>query len=410
MSKKANKNAPELRFPEFKDNWLKKSLGEVCNRIQDGNYGESYPKSDEFIKDGIPFLTSKVIGKNGEIIKSKIDYISPQKHTQLSKAHLSIDDVLFTNRGANVGVIGFVDRSISNGNIGPQLTLLRSNKNIILPIFLRYYMNTYAFQKQVHSQDSGSAMNFFGIGATEKFIIYISTIAEQEKVASFLRAVDRRLAQLRRKQELLQTYKRGVMQKIFSQEIRFKGAIAFPFPAWERKIFGDMATKISSKYDPTNSDTNYPCIELESIEPNTGKLIKIFNSEEQQSIKSKFRSEDVLFGKLRPYLRKFAFSDFEGVCSTEIWVLRGKLISSKYLYYLVQSHKFYKISNVSFGSKMPRSDWDFVSNFLFEFPCKKEQEKIANFLTAIDRKIETLSRKIEQTEQFKKGLLQKMFV
>ncbi|WP_334824460.1 restriction endonuclease subunit S [Nostoc sp.] len=302
--------------------------------------------------------------------------------------------------------MGIADIDLSFNQDVKALKVLTNDKIEFLFFWLKSQENL------LKSMVSGTGI---GAGKLDLFQLqslttYRPDLAEQEKIASFLRAVDTRLNQLRRKRELLQTYKRGVMQKLFSQEIRFKGAIGSEFPDWERKNFGDMATKISSKYNPITDDNNYLCIELESIEPNTGRLIKIFDSLEQQSIKSKFRTDDVLFGKLRPYLRKFVLTEFEGVCSTEIWVLRGKRISSKYLYYLVQSHEFYKISNVSFGSKMPRSDWDFVSSFSFEFPCKKEQQKIVNFLAAIDRKIETLSRQIDQTEQFKKGLLQKMFV
>jgi len=162
---------------------------------------------------------------------------------------------------------------------------------------------------------------------------------------------------------------------------------------WESNFFGDLVTKVSSKYDPNNSNINYPCIELESIISNEGKLIKIFNSKEQQSIKNKFKNEDVLFGKLRPYLRKFIFADFEGVCSPEIWVFRPKKLLNKYLYYLIQTDKFYNISNVTFGSKMPRADWDFISSYIFEYPSLQEQEKIANFLTTIDKKITLLRQK-----------------
>lgn len=85
-------------------------------------------------------------------------------------------------------------------------------------------------------------------------------------------------------------------------------------------------------------------------------------------------------------------------------------MSSKYLYYLIQTDKFNKIANVTFGSKMPRSDWEFVSSFPFEFPCAEEQEKVAEFLTVIDKKIEAIAQQISHTEQFKKGLLQKLFV
>ena len=169
------------------EDWETICLGDICIKIQDGNYGESYPKANEFIDSGIPFLTSKAIGKDGILKRDLIDFISEEKHQQLTKAHLKINDVLFTNRGASVGAIGFVDNSISNGNIGPQLTLLRVNDEIVSSKYLFYVMKSDFVRNQISSQDSGSAMNFFGIGATKKFKCIIpSRKAEQTAIANAL--------------------------------------------------------------------------------------------------------------------------------------------------------------------------------------------------------------------------------
>ena len=209
----------EIRFKdedesEFSD-WEEKKLGDVCKKIQDGNYGASYPKSEEFISKGIPFLTSKAI-QNGILVKEKIDYISIEKHQELKKAHLKLYDILFTNRGSNVGNIGFVDESISNGNIGPQLTLLRTDNTKLLPIFLFQTMTAYYFQKQINSQDSGSAMNFFGIGDTSKFKIKIpSSIIEQTKIANFLSSIDKKIENVRNELEKTKEFKKALLQQMF---------------------------------------------------------------------------------------------------------------------------------------------------------------------------------------------------
>jgi type I restriction enzyme S subunit len=195
--------------------WEEKKLGEVCKKIQDGNYGASYPKADEFIETGIPFLTSKALGNGGTIISSKIDYISLEKHKQLKKAHLKLNDVLFTNRGSNVGAIGFVDESISHGNIGPQLTLLRTNQEIIDSGFLFHSMNSFGVKKQVSSQDSGSAMNFFGIGVTSKFKIQVPSLPEQQKIANFLSSIDTKIESTRQQITQTQSFKKGLLQRMF---------------------------------------------------------------------------------------------------------------------------------------------------------------------------------------------------
>ncbi|SDR97186.1 type I restriction enzyme, S subunit [Polaribacter sp. KT25b] len=199
------------KFPD----WEEKRLGEVCIKIQDGNYGASYPKTNEFIEIGIPFLTSKALGTGGSIISNKIDFIPIKKHQELKKAHLMLNDVLFTNRGANVGAIAFVDTTISHGNIGPQLTLLRVDMNIIESTFLYHSMNSFKVRKQVRSQDSGSAMNFFGIGATSKFKISLPSLKEQQKIATYLSAIDTKIENVQTQIDKTQAFKKGLLQQMF---------------------------------------------------------------------------------------------------------------------------------------------------------------------------------------------------
>ncbi|AIZ43633.1 hypothetical protein M666_02035 [Cellulophaga baltica 18] len=205
------KETGESNYPD----WEEKRLGEICKKIQDGNYGASYPKSDEFIKTGIPFLTSKALGSGGSILSDKIDFISKEKHHELKKAHLKIYDVLFTNRGANVGAIAYVDETIAHGNIGPQLTLLRVNNEIISSRFLLHSMNSFTVRKQISSQDSGSAMNFFGIGATSKFKLKIPSLPEQQKIANFLSAIDTKIETVNQQIEKTQNFKKGLLQQLF---------------------------------------------------------------------------------------------------------------------------------------------------------------------------------------------------
>jgi type I restriction enzyme S subunit len=209
----------KLQFKDANGNdytdWEENKLGDVCEKIQDGNYGASYPKADEFIETGIPFLTSKALGNGGAIISSKIDYISLEKHKALKKAHLKLNDILFTNRGANVGAIGFVDESICHGNIGPQLTLLRTNQEIISSRFLFHSMNSFGVKKQVSSQDSGSAMNFFGIGVTSKFKIQVPSIPEQQKIADFLSSIDTKIESAHQEINQTQSFKKGLLQQMF---------------------------------------------------------------------------------------------------------------------------------------------------------------------------------------------------
>lgn len=412
MSKKTKKKVPELRFPEFSGDWITENLSEISS-IKTGPFG-SQLKNEQYVTGGTPVVTVEHI-KSFQI--NEFDYPSVTKtdKNRLKNYILKSGDIVFSRVGS-VDLSACVEELQEGWLFSSRMLRVRPDQHLIKSKFLAYFLQQLKTRRYIIRISVGSTMPSLNTEILQSLEITYpkelesEKISEQEKIAHFLGAVDARLDQLRRKHELLQTYKRGVMQKLFSQQIRFKQDDGSPFPDWQRKDFGDIVSRVSSKYDPRVDESSYPCVELESIASNEGRLIKVFNSKEQQSIKIKFKSQDILFGKLRPYLRKFMLANFDGVCSTEIWVFRGKRISSSYLYYLVQGNKFSKVSNVTFGSKMPRSDWDFISAFPFDFPHKEEQEKIANFLTTIDRKIEALSRQIEQVEQFKKGLLQKLFV
>ena len=234
---------------------------------------------------------------------------------------------------------------------------------------------------------------------------------EQQKIAAFLSAVDTKIEQLNRKKSLLEQYKKGMMQKLFSQEIRFKNENGRDYPDWEEKRFSSIAEKVSSFHNPASDKNNYACIELDSLSSDTGQLLKTFDSSEQKSIKTRFRAGDVLFGKLRPYLRKFYLAQFDGVCTSEIWVLRHVSVPNTYLYQLVQSYLFSRVANIQSGTKMPRSDWNIVSISVFSIPSDyNEQQKIADFLSALDMKIELVAGQIQQVRTFKQGLLQQMFI
>ena len=178
---------------------------------------------------------------------------------------------------------------------------------------------------------------------------------------------------------------------------------------WIMEEFRKIANKRKKRFNPKESDKNFPCIELECLSQETGILLKKFDSKYQKSIKNIFSKEDILFGKLRPYLRKFLKPDFDGVCSSEIWVLNGKKVINDYLYFLIQTDRFNYQVNQTSGSKMPRADWDYISQIKFNYPQSKEQQKIANFLTSIDNRIQTLEKKKTLLEQYKKGVMQKIF-
>lgn len=178
---------------------------------------------------------------------------------------------------------------------------------------------------------------------------------------------------------------------------------------WEVIEFGDFAEITKGKYNPIENG-NMKCLELEHIEQGTGAINGWANSVDQKSIKNKFKNGQVLFGKLRPYLQKYWLAEFDGVCSSEIWVLNSisKKCTNEFLFRIVQTYKFIQVANVSSGSKMPRADWDYVASFPFLLPPLPEQKVIALVLSTADAAIHTTEKLIAQKELRKKWLMQQL--
>src|SRR5699024_4230981 len=180
---------------------------------------------------------------------------------------------------------------------------------------------------------------------------------------------------------------------------------------WRVNIFSDFVTNKTSKFSPQENKSAID-IELDSIESNTGRLLNKYNSAEFSSQKNVFSSNQVLYSKLRPYLNKFYFPKFNGVCSSEIWVLNSKdksILLNEFIYYFIQTSKFSNVANKSSGSKMPRADWELVKNIRLNLPSTKEQQKIGNFFSKLDQQIELEEKKLELLEQQKRGYMQKIF-
>jgi type I restriction enzyme, S subunit len=179
--------------------------------------------------------------------------------------------------------------------------------------------------------------------------------------------------------------------------------------SWQLKKLEDICEVRKGQFDP-KKEPNTIYIGLEHIEQQTGRLLGTGDSSETTSIKSIFKTGDVLFGKLRPYLRKYWLATFDGVCATEILPLVAKKgIDSKFLFYIIQQDKFINyLDQKSYGTKMPRTSWKEMAEYNIMIPPLSEQRKIAAILSSVDEAIEKTEAIIEQTEKVKKGLMQQL--
>lgn len=174
--------------------------------------------------------------------------------------------------------------------------------------------------------------------------------------------------------------------------------------------FSELASRRNEKHDP-RFERLLPCIELEHIEQETGRITGTVPSTQQNSIKNVCKSGDTLFGKLRPYLRKYAFAKEDMVCSSEIWALiPSKLLIPEYLFYLVQTDEFIRIANISSGTKMPRAEWSNVEKAVFHVPNKEIQTQIVQLLQWLDLEIFDSIEMYEELDNLKRGLLQQLFI
>ena len=162
----------------------------------------------------------------------------------------------------------------------------------------------------------------------------------------------------------------------------------------------------TTKWD--GSSREIPYIGLEHIGQDSGNLEGVGNAAEVVSAKNVFKVGDVLFGKLRPNLKKYWQTEFEGICSTDILVLRPlEGILNEYLYYLVQSNPFLSLAmSDAVGTKMPRTSWKRLGGFEFLLPPFFEQERIAEILSSVDSSIRATEAVIAQAERVKRGLME----
>ena len=169
---------------------------------------------------------------------------------------------------------------------------------------------------------------------------------------------------------------------------------------WEQRTFSDFAQRESAV---EVSSPNCPCVEYEDVIAEEGRLNKDIKLKETQKTGIKFDGTQVLYGKLRPYLHNWLNPDFTGVAVGDWWVLRPICIDKDYLYRLIQTKQFDDVANQSAGSKMPRADWNLISNTEFFVPISmEEQSKIAQAFTNLDSLITLHQRKCNYQKKSKK--------
>ena len=253
---------------------------------------------------------------------------------------------------------------------------------------------------------NGSTIKTIGLQYFKDLKIPKPPYPEQRAIAEALSDVDGLLGGLDRLIAKKRDLKQAAMQQLLTGQTRLPGFHG----EWEVKTFGEVAAPRRERIDPRRTGVHEFCIELEHIESGSAQILGSTSTGAQSSLKSVFHPGDVLFGKLRSYLRKYWLAKRDGVCSTEIWVLvpRRDTATSEFLFQIVQTDGFIDAASNSYGTHMPRSDWNAVQNYELKVPPVPEQTAIAEVLSEMDGELAVLEQRREKTRALKQAMMQEL--
>ena len=400
-------NVPNLRFKEFSEDWNLTNLRQVTNGFEYGMNAAAteFDGENKYIRiTDIDESTSKYLNDN---------VVSPLGGLE-DKYLVKQNDILFARTGASTGKTYLYNHK--DGKLYFAGFLIRANinsDNNSKFIFLQTKTRAYNNWVQIMSMRSGQP----GINSQEyaSYSFYAPSKQEQEKIASFFSLIDKKIELQTEKVEELKNYKKGIMQKIFSQELRLKDENGNEYPEWEEEKLGNICDYKNGKtYEEFICENGqYNLISLNSIGID-GKLKK-------EHKKVNVCDDFLIKGDLIMVLSDVAHGNFLGLTdiipTDNIYVLNQRMGAlrrkvdidvewlSKYINY---NQRYFKLHGQG-SSQLNLSKAD-ILNFKVLIPCLKEQTKIAKVLWEIDIKIEKEQEKLEYLNQYKKGLLQQMFV
>jgi type I restriction enzyme, S subunit len=330
----------------------------------------------------------------------------PQNETEGLRTALQDGDILISIT-ADIGIIGYVNARIPKPTyINQHIACLRLPPKQADSLFQSYYLASYGPQRRFAELTDVGAKTGINLTTVGKLKLLRPPLPEQHAIAKALSDADALLTELDRLIAKKRDLKQAAMQQLLTGQTRIPGFQG----KWEVKRFGELAIPRKDRVDPGRTAVHEFCVELEHIEPGTGKLLGNTSTGENSSLKSVFREGDVLFGKLRAYLRKYWLATKPGVCSTEIWVFAPNidLVTAAYLYQLVKIDQFIDVASTAYGTHMPRSDWNVVKNYELRVPNTPEQTAIAEVLTDMDAELAALEQQREKTQALKQAMMQEL--
>ena len=400
-------NTPSLRFPEFNGEWNKMKLGEICEIVGGGTPDTNIPK---YWGGVIQWFTPTEI--KSDFVSNSIRTITELGLQKSSAKKLPIGTILLTTR-ATIGEVSIAQEECSTNQGFQSLIARKGNSNIF--IFNWIKQNKH----ELTSRANGSTFPEISKTAIEKIFLNAPSLPEQQKIASFLSSVDEKIQQLCRKKELLVLYKKGVMKQLFSGKLRFKDENGEDYADWEEKKLGDVAKfrrgsfpqpyGLPKWYDDENG---MPFIQVYDVDHNmvlkkTTKN-KISKLGAEQSV---FVKKGTLVITIQGSIGRIAKTQYDAYVDRTLLIFQSYKLPTDLDYFKYVVFLLFEIEKTKApGGTIKTITKEVLTDFIVPIPCLKEQQKIATFLSSIDAKIESTSQQINQTQSFKKGLLQQMFV
>ena len=385
---------PKIRFAGFTDPWEQRKLRDVA---------EFNPRSE--LPDEFEYVDlESVVGTEMVSHRTEKKETAPSRAQRLAQS----GDVFFqTVRPYQRNNYLFV-KPDKNYVFSTGYAQMRP---IIDASFLMCFLQTDSFVNVVLDNCTGTSYPAINSNDLSNLSIILPTNQEEQmQIGRMITNLDNLITLHQRKYEKLQNIKKSMLEKMFPRdgsnipEVRFAG---FTDP-WEQRKFSEFALRESAIQQ---SSDDYPSIEYEDVIAEEGRLNKDVQLKETQKPGIVFDGTQVLYGKLRPYLHNWLNPEFKGVAVGDWWVLRPVDIDKSFLYRLIQTQQFDQVANQSAGSKMPRADWNLVSNTTFNIPSSRvEQSHIATTFYDLDNLITLHQRKLEKLKNIKKSMLESMFV
>ncbi|HDJ5842647.1 TPA: restriction endonuclease subunit S [Staphylococcus aureus] len=410
MSNTQTKNVPELRFPGFEGEWEEKKVGELLEFKNGLNKGKEYFGSGSSIVNFKDVFNNRSLNTNN--LTGKVNVNSKE----LKNYSVEKGDVFFTRTSEVIGEIGYPSVILND----PENTVFsgfvlrgrpKSGIDLINNNFKRYVFFTNSFRKEMITKSSMTTRALTSGSAINKMkVIYPVSAKEQRKIGDFFSKLDRQIELEEQKLELLQQQKKGYMQKIFSQELRFKDENSEDYPHWEN-------SKIEKSLKERNERSDKG--QMLSVTINSGiikfsELDRKDNSSKDKSNYKVVRKNDIAYNSMRMWQGASGRSNYNGIVSPAYTVLYPtQNTSSLFIGYKFKTHRMihkFKINSQGLTSDTWNLKYKQLKNINIDIPVLEEQEKIGDFFKKMDILISKQKIKIEILEKEKQSFLQKMFL